>query len=157
MPFSLRFTKHTEPIVYYSLISTLFLVEKGLSVKKSIQEKYWNSIIIINDNFISFYYLFEPKLKNKFGSEINEVELMSLNFKNNQLQNNNWEEDAVLIFLGFQTTCPSNMEYMQVITTTKIISRNALIQRLCNLYSKYLKSEENILVLYNKKNVTLVK
>ena len=157
MPFSLRLTKHTEPIVYYSLISTLFLVEKGLLVKKSIQEKYWNSIIIINDNFISFYYLFEPRLKNKFGSEINEVELMSLNFKNNQLQSINYEEDFILVFIGSYTDCPSDKEYMQVMNTTKIISSNTLIQGLYNLYSKYLKSEENILVISNKKNITLVK
>ncbi len=157
MPFSLRLTKHTEPMVYYLLISTLFLVEKGLSVKKSIQEKYYNSIIIINDNFISFYYLFEPKLKNKFGSEINEVELMSLNFKNNQLQSINCEEDFILVFIGSLADCPSDKEYMQVMNTTKIISSNTLIQGLYNRYSKYLKLEENILVLSNKKNVTLVK
>lgn len=142
MPFPLKLTRYTEPVVFYSLRSILYLVERGILIKQNIQEKYWKSIIIMNDNLISFYYLFEPKLKNKFGSEINEIELMTFNFKNNQLQSINCEEDAILIFLGIQTKCLSNIEYMQVVNTTKIVSRSTLIQTFYNFYSNYLKPEK---------------
>ena len=154
----LKLKRTTEPIVFYTLKSTLFLARKGILAKLILEEKYWETLIIINDNLISFYYLFQPRLnKDNLGSEINGIELMSLNFKNNKHQNINWEEDAVLVFIGVQENCPNNIDCMQVINTKKILSSNVLMQKLYNFCINFRKVEKNIFVLSNNRNDVLGK
>ena len=157
MHFPLRLSASTEPIIFYSLKSTLFLLEKTFLIKKSIQERYWKLIIIMNDNFISFYYLFEPRIKNKRDSEINGIELISFHVKTSQNQDNNWEEDAVLVLLGYQKSYPVNIEYMQIINSVNIVSKNQWIQEIYNFYSKILNKKNNIHMVSKKKNMIFIK
>ena len=79
---------------------------------------------------------------------------MPFNLNISQFQDSGWKEDVVLILLGYQSNCPKDIECMQIIKTTRIVSKNKFIQIFYDFYSKFLNTEENILVLSNKNHLS---